>query len=47
MLKLISTNTQKDKIINEEICLKIRITPIDEKIEGLLKMVRPCLEESN
>ena len=32
MLWWISGNTQKDRIWNEEICLKIRVSPIDEKM---------------
>ena len=32
MLSWISWNTQKDRIWNEEICLKIWVAPIDEKI---------------
>jgi hypothetical protein len=32
MLRWISSNTQKDRIRNEEIRLKIRVTPIDEKM---------------
>lgn len=38
MLRWISENTRKNKIRNEEICLKIGVTPIDEKImESRLK----------
>ena len=32
MLRWISGNTEKDRIWNEEICLKIRVAPIDEKM---------------
>ena len=32
MLKWISENTRKDKIQNEEIRIKIRVAPIDEKM---------------
>ena len=31
MLKQISGNTQKDRVRNEEMFLKIRVAPIDEK----------------
>ena len=47
MLRLIRENTHKDNIRNEEICLKIGIAPIDEKMERSLKMIRSCLEESD
>ena len=32
MLRWISGNTRKDKIQTKENCLKIRVTPIDEKM---------------
>ena len=32
MLKYISGNKQKDSVRNEEIFLKIRVAPIDEKM---------------
>ena len=32
MLKWINGNTRKDRIQNEEICLKIGVAPVDEKI---------------
>jgi len=47
MLWWISENTQKDGIQNEEICLKIGVAPIDEKMRESLEMVWSCLEESD
>ena len=47
MLRQICENTQKDNIRNEEICLKIEIAPIDEKMKGSFQIVRSCLEESD
>ena len=47
MLRWISGNTQKDRIQNEEIRLKIAVVPIDEKMGESLEMVWSCLEESD
>ena len=39
---------KKDRVQNHEICLKIGVVPIDEKIrKSYLKMVWLCVEESN
>jgi len=35
MLRWMSGNTRKDRIWNEEICLKIGVAPIDEKLREI------------
>lgn len=48
ILRQISTNTKKDRNQNEEIRLKIRMTPIDEKMrKNWLKLVWSYLEEGD
>ena len=47
ILRFINENTWKDRIRNEEICLKIGVAPIDEKIKERFEMVWSCLEERN
>jgi hypothetical protein len=46
MLRWISGNTRKDKIQTKENCLKIRVTPIDEKMRELFELVWSCSQDN-